>query len=124
MAWVGHGEDGDSFRKGRRFNLPGLQWTFDGITSLSYIPPLPHPTASRVALTCRFLAASYHISQSLGHQKGACRLLDPVAALLRAQQPPSCQATLGYHQPILPSPLDPVPCNLTASLPQSSPIHL
>lgn len=22
-----------------------------------------------------------------------------------AQQPPSCQATLGYHQPILPSPL-------------------
>lgn len=70
-------------------------------------------------MNCRFLAAKPAIcSQSLGHQK-ACRLLDPIAALSWAQQPPSCQATLGYHQPILPSPLGSVPCNHTASSPPS-----
>lgn len=83
-----------------------------------FISHLPHPTASRVALICRPLAASCHASQSLGHQK-ACRLLGPIVALSWAQQPPSCQATLGYHQPILPSPLGSLPCNLSASLPQS-----
>lgn len=57
------GEYGDSLRKESMVQLVLVHAvrTFDRITSLSYIPPLPHPIASRVALICRFLAANCHI---------------------------------------------------------------
>lgn len=98
--------------------------TFDRITSQSYIPPLAHPTASRAALICRTLAANCPNIAEPWASEGLSTSRPPSAALSWAQQPPSCQATLGYHQAILPSPLGPVPCNLTASLPRPSLIGL